>query len=247
MGIESHRQMFVSRGQLELFDALLEDHAKLFARRETSHAAVLDDDDFGSPRRIRDNTLIYRQVLLHRAILLLEGAIGAAQTENAYSMALSIRGHFETTAALGYLHSRLASLKAHTILPANFDMGVTAQMLGSKDKTLSSFMSPKQVLTMLEHADKTASKHLFEGKVKGQQLLKESYEWLCEFCHPNFHSNAVAIDIDKSVPEFRFRHGQPMRNHEFNVLGYLMLSASIFVELFDQIEPMLPNPGQIRI
>ena len=53
--------------------------------------------------------MVYRQVLLHRSILLFEGSLDAAADENVYSMALSIRGYFETTAALGYVHYRLAA------------------------------------------------------------------------------------------------------------------------------------------
>lgn len=241
MPIERHKGMFASRGKSQLFDEVSEVYDRLLPRRENSRPAVLDDCDFGAPRRVRDNTMVYRQVLLHRSILLFEGSLAAAADENAYSMALSIRGHFETTAALGYVHYRLASVQMKYISAAEFDEGLSAQMLGSKDEGLPQAPDPKHVLTMLEYADKTVNKHVVSGANKPLPLLTDPYNWLCEFCHPNYYSNAIAIDVDKSVPEFRFRFEQPMRDTEFGLLGHLMLSAPLFVEIFDLIPKMLPD------
>src|SRR5438094_4370522 len=105
-------------------------------------------------------------------------------------------------------------------------------MLGSKDAILPDAPDPKHVLTMLEYADKTVNKHIVSGGGP-LPLLTDPYNWLCEFCHPNFHSNAIAIDVDKSVPEYRFRFEQPMRDIEFGLLGNLMFSAPLFVDIFD--------------
>src|SRR5258706_319153 len=63
--------------------------------------------DAGDAKRIRALALVLRQVLLHRAIELTKAAGFSLAHENGYALALSVRAHFETTAALGYLHSRL--------------------------------------------------------------------------------------------------------------------------------------------
>ena len=94
---------------------------------------------------------------------------------------------------------------------------------------------------MLEYADKSINTSVIGTTTKKYDILKGSYEFLCEFAHPNFLSNSVAIDLDKSIPEFRFRHGQPMRDLEFKLVGYLLLSAPIFLDLFDQIPGLLPS------
>jgi hypothetical protein len=54
----------------------------------------------------------------------------------------------------------------------------------------------------------------------------------------------VAIDLNKAVPEFRLRHGQPMRDREFDLIRYLLLSAPLFVDLYDQIPDLLPSNKQ---
>ena len=191
--------------------------------------------------RIRKNALTYRQVLLHRAILLFEGSLYALSENNPYSMSLSIRAHFETTAALGYLHNRLNSLNKGTIKAEVVDQDLCAQLLGSRHETLSDAPEPKQILTMLEYADKSISKHILGGSVRQYDILSDCYIFLCEFSHPNFHSNSVAIDLDKSVPAYKFRYGKAMRDNEFNLIEYLLLSTPLFIELFDSLVELLPD------
>ena len=99
----------------------------------------------------------------------------------------------------------------------------------------------KNILSLFEHAHKSVNISVLGGTTKQYYILKDSYEYLSDFCHPNFHSNLVAIELDESVPEFIFRHGHPMRDKEFNLIGYLLLSAPLFVGLFDQIPDLLPS------
>jgi len=232
-------QAFRNHNQTKEFDEFVEAHKQLVSRTEESRKAILGEN-YGEPDRIRGNTLVYRQVLLHRSIYLFEGSASAAVNENAYSMVLNIRGHFETTASLGYFHRRLQSLKKGHISSETLDRDLCVQMLGVRHDSVPEAPDPKNILSLFEHADKSANISVLGGTTNQYNILKESYEYLCEFCHPNFHSNSVAIDLDKSVPAFRFRHGQPMRDKEFELVGYLLLSAPIFVALYDQIPDLLP-------
>ena len=215
-------------------------YEQLASRTEESHK-VFPGEDYGEPNRIRANGLVCRQVLLHRSIHLFEGSVRAAVDENLYSMALNVRGHFETTASLGYLHRRLQSLKRGDISLETLDRDLCVQLLGVRHESVPQAPDPKNILSLFEHADKSVNISVLGGTTKQYCILKESYEYLCEFCHPNFLSNCVAIDLDKSVPEFRFRHGQPMRDEEFKLIGYLLLSVPIFVALYDQIPDLLPS------
>ena len=191
-------------------------------------------------------SLALRQALVHRATGLFEGALHAAASDNFYSMVLSIRGHFETTASLGYLHSRLKSLKRGTIDAAKFHQEVATQMLGSRDKVLVMAPDAKQILNMLEHADKSVSMHVLGGSAKEHDLLTDCYSWLSEFCHPNYHSNSVSVDIVKTVPDFRFRHGKAMRDRECQILEYLLTSGELFIALFEQTSDLITEVfGQI--
>jgi len=197
--------------------------------------------DYGDPERIKANVLVYRQVLLHRAIFLFEGALKAAIGENLYSMVLNIRGHFETTGSLGYLYRRLQSFKKGNISAETVDRNLCAQLLGTRQEGIRRAPEPINILSALEEADKAFNIAVLHGTTRQYEILKGCYEYLCEFCHPNFHSNSVALDLDKSVPEFRFRHGQPMRDDEFHLVTYLLISANVFVSLYDEILDLLPS------
>jgi hypothetical protein len=160
--------------------------------------------------------------------------------ENGYALALSVRAHFETTAVLGFLHHRLTSLKAGNISAEVMHHDLLVQLLGSRDKDILATQgaepfAAKQILSMLENADKAVSKHILGGTSKQHTLLKSSYEWLCEFCHPNFHSNKLAFRLNREQSSFEFRHGSPLDNVEANIVNYLLISGPVFVHLYDEL------------
>lgn len=206
-------------------------------------------ESWGNPQQILSNINALQQALLHRAIGLFEGALNSAATDNFYSMTTSIRGHFETTAALGNLHSRIFSLKQRTIDAVTLHRDVSSLFLGTREKDLISSLKrthpyvpeARNVLSMLEYADKSASVHFFGGKSKEHDVLTDCYSYLSEFCHPNFHSNRTAIEVDHARQQYRFRHDQPMRDDECKVLGYILISGPIFVGLFKIIDELVPS------
>jgi hypothetical protein len=233
-------QAFQKHNQADEVRQITEVYEELTSRTEKYHNPF-PGEDYGEPGRIRANGLVFRQVLLHRSIQLFEGSVRAAVDENVYSMTLSIRGHFETTASLGYFHQRLLSLKKGNISAETIDRDLTVQLLGVHHGSVPQAPDPINILSLFEHADKSVNTSVIGASTKQYDILKDSYEYLCEFAHPNFHSNSVAIDLDKSIPEFRFRHGQPIRDYEFKLIGYLLLSTPTFVALFDQISDLLPS------
>lgn len=202
--------------------------------------------ELGDPKRIRDLALVTRQTFLHRAIELTKAAGVSIANENGYSLALCVRAHFETTAALGYLHSRLRSLQAGNVTPEAVDKDLMVMILGSRDEQTLSIegadgFEAKQILTMLEHADKSVSKNILGGKANEHKMLMDIYKWLCEFCHPNFHSNNLAFTLAREKGGFKFRHGGRLDDVEANILSYLLISGPIFVHLYDEIEQLVPR------
>jgi hypothetical protein len=233
------REIFAAFNRIDQFERHDEIYGNLLKRVEPVVTAQ-PRGQLGDLSRIRAYSLTYRQALLHRSILLYRGALDAASEHNPYSMVLSIRGHFETTAALAYLHKRLQSLKAKTISPETLDSDLCALMLGSRQKGLNRAPDAKQVLNLIEAADRSISRDILDGPAKQHMIMRESYEFLSEFCHPNLFANSIAFDLDSSASEFRFRHEMPIREREFNLVGYLLISASIFIEIFDYVEKLLP-------
>jgi len=215
-----------------------ETHDALQARGE-SECATPQSSEWGDTIRIRAYARALRQVLLHRAIALFEGTLWAAIEENAYLMILAIRAQFETTAALGYLHNRLYSLGRGDLDAKKVDQDILAQLLGTKDKFIPQAMPPKQILLMLEYADSSVSRRL-GGTSKEYTMLRESYDFLCEFAHPNFHSNKIAFDLDKLGKRIVLRHNEPMHDNEFRIVGYSLISTPLHIELHDAIDEVLP-------
>ena len=156
-------------------------------------------------------------------------------------MTLAIRGHFETTGALGYLHNRLDSLSRGKLDRNVVDKDICTQIIGRRDGDTQGIYEAKQVLTLLEYADRTVSKNVMGGTAKQYDILMNCYKYLCEFSHPNFHSNWIAFDLNKENRQFVMRYSQPMREIEFNLIGYLLLSSPIFVSLFDKVGDILPH------
>ena len=110
------------------------------------------------------------------------------------------------------------------------------QLLGSKDIAMAP--EPKHVLSMLEYADKSVSRHILKGTTGKYRMLTESYEYLCEFSHPNFHSNALSFDLDKEKNEISVCHKSEMKSIAFNILAYLLIGAPIFHDLYPLIDDL---------
>jgi hypothetical protein len=95
--------------QDDLFDRLEASHQQLLDRRKKAVEVAGQDQ----PRKhTASNCEVLQQVLLHRAERLLAGSGTMLLENNIYGLALIVRGHYETTALLGYVWHRLDSLKA---------------------------------------------------------------------------------------------------------------------------------------
>ena len=96
-------------------------------------------------------------------------------------------------------------------------------------------------MNLLDEFDKTVQKFIYEDSVKSEKRLRECYEFLSEFCHPNFHSNLLAIDLDKSSSLFKLRYETDPRPAEFHVINYLLICIPVFIALFDDAQEILNN------
>lgn len=248
MDFENLRSLFKARGKdIAEFEA---SYNELIHRTEESLVAE-PQGEWGNLRRIKEYSLILRQVLLHRAFKLFSGSLNALLDDDAYSMVLSIRGHFETTAALGYLYNRLHSLIEGKLEARVVDHDIMVQLLGTRDEEMLKNIVPdklraKHVLDMLDYADRSVSKHIFQGNAKKHTFLTDSYKFLCEFSHPNFHSSTIAFELRKNEKKFYFSYNKSLRDEHFKLIEYLLISNPLFIELFDRIEELLLKITETR-
>lgn len=214
--------------------------------RKVDRVNAYSYEEWGDLRRIREFSLVLRQILLHRAIKLFEASFQGLLNDNGYAMCLCIRGHYEATAAIGYLHNRLFSFKQGNLSAETVDQDISIQIIGTRDDSILSkfdhkIFEAKQVLNLLEYADKSVSKHILHGKAKEHTMLMDNYKYLCEFTHPNFHSGQQAYTLNKEERCFMFRHDEIIHEREAKLIGYLLISNPLFVELYDLVFDILPK------
>ena len=229
---DSLYQDFVNRDELQLYNELYSTYDELIARKVT-RIAYPEDARTSSKSRVRFNCRVCQQALLHRALYLFEGSLNALSNENAYALVLCVRGHYEGTATLGYQHKRITSYIEEGITLDDFDQDVYRQILGSKHETLPQAPDPKNIMTQLDYADRIVHRVILQSEGSHKKILRECYEFLSEFCHPNFHSYSLAFQVDKTTDSFVFRYDHPLKKEEFTLIGYLSISNVIFVQLFD--------------
>jgi hypothetical protein len=215
-------------------------------KRKVNRVDAYSYDAWGDLRRIRDFSLVLRQILLHRAVKLFEASFHGLINDNGYSMCLCIRGHYETTAALGYLHNRLFSLQQGDLSAKDVDRDINTQILGTRDEVMLNKFKPriseaKQVMSLLEYADRSVSRHVLKGKANEHRMLMDNCRFLCEFCHPNFHSGQQAYTLNKEDRCFMFRHDEVIHERDAELIGYLLISNSLFCDLYDRIMDLLPK------
>jgi hypothetical protein len=241
---EALRTLLNESGHTDLYDALLSTYGDLLARR-LPHVDYPEDGREDNVSQLKFNCLVCQQSLLHRAVRLFEGALYVLQDKNIYALALCVRAHFETTAAMGYLHRRLTSFIKGHITFSVFYGDVATALLGCRHKSVTYKRDPKSVMSQLDEADKFVDRELLArhgDRCRG--FLRDDYEFLSEFCHPNFHSNLISYEVDRSTGRFAFRYDNEPRNEETSLIGYLDISNPLFVWLFDEFGNLIPQVTQ---
>jgi hypothetical protein len=225
------RDLFNRWEQVDLLDRLEALRRQLLDRRKQTVEFATPDDLWS---RTASNCLVLQQVLLHRAERLLSGASFMLLESNIYAVALSVRGHYEATAVLGYLCNRLESFTATKIDFAKFAHHVVCAFLGAKHPNhFSKAPVPPNILTCIDKADIYLSFH-FTSYVKG--CLRDTYDWLSDFAHAtNFLSHSSAFTVDTANRRFMFCHDGELQERDFDLIVYLVISADLFVILFDHL------------
>jgi hypothetical protein len=209
-------------GRLEDLDRKLLDRRKEFVQ-------IADQTD--PHKHTASNCEVLQQILLHRAERLLAGAGLMLLENNIYGLALIVRGHYEATAVLGYMCNRLESLKAGNISFEDFALNIACEVLGAKHDQFSRAPDPPNILTCIEKADRYLDTHCFKKKMG---MLRDCYDWLSDFAHPNFLSHCSSYTVDRVNRRFVFRHDSNTQESDFELMTYLEISAGLFEKLLDE-------------
>jgi hypothetical protein len=208
---------------------------------ETAYNVLLekrvDFVEYGDPEKLTDkkraklNCALLVQVLIHRAERLVVASGQMFESKNLYGLSLTVRGHMEAVAVLGYMTRRLDSLQKRNIDFARFEEDIANGLMGAMDDFFKEAKAPVNVLTAIEHADKLLDADLFKEK---KQVLHELYSWLCEFAHPNFCSNKTAFDLDKETGRMVLRKVDTITDDHHQMLVTLSMSGDFLQWLIVQ-------------
>jgi hypothetical protein len=233
MNFEKLKKLLEVYGEENDLDEYIKNYEEL-KKRNKKFLNCRFEGEIGDSKRIKGFGLALRQMLHHRAKNLYEGSLDALMQNNIYLVALGVRGHFETTAAIGYLCSRLHSFSEGNIGAEIIDDDICNQFRASKEKDFWFAPDPQSILKQFDFADNIMNKLFFNADKKEFKPLRDNYEFLCEFCHPNFLSNKLSYDLDENNGVFIFRYeGERIEREEFSVIGYILISAPLFLDLFD--------------
>lgn len=225
------RAKFEALEKADLIDDLERFHGQLVARRREA-VDYPDVETISEATRAVRNVEVLSQAHLHRAERLMASSGSMIADENIYGLTLLIRGHIESTSILGFLCERIASFGKGGVLFERVIHDIAHAMMGARHPMFSQQPDPVNILSAIEKADR-----YFERKHKGprQGMLADCYAWLSDFAHPNFLSGDSAICLDKAAGRFEFRHGGALSQEELEQLGYLAISAELFVDFFDDL------------
>jgi hypothetical protein len=221
------RETFIHWKRGDLFDSLEASYRQLLDRRKNV-VEVAEQHEPG--KHTASNCLVLQQALLHRAERLIAACGSMLLENNVYGLALIVRGHYETTGVLGYLCNRLDSLQEGKIKFEEFAYNAACAVLGAKHSQFIRAPNPPNILTCIEKADSHLDTHYLKEK-KG--MLRDGYNWLSEFAHPNFCSNSAAFTIDKLNRRFVLQHDGKLQDRDFDLIAHLVISAGLFIWLFD--------------
>lgn len=186
-----------------------------------------DPKSISEQRRARNNFQILTQGLLHRSINLIRTIPDLLDQANVYGLALLTRGNLEGLAQLGYFCNRLTSLQDKKITFEVFYEQLANTLMSVSHPSLPQAPKPLHIMDCIRKSDQ----YLKRKDDNNEEVIMDSYEWLSNYCHPNFMSSSSAYTLNKEKEAIEFRHEPVLIDKDIELLGYLEMSTRLF-ELF---------------
>jgi len=227
----------VSKSERKELSALVD-----FYENQVLRVQSLPRPEMEPTRRLRMFTLALRQICFDRSRALFTAALDAFSNDNAYAMTTIIRSHIESTALLGRIFYLLRKAEGDPSKHGEIADSLRDHLLGSRVPELNAEGAPEtlNILSMLDQADKALKATLFSELDEKPPVLRESYEFLCEFSHPNFYSHKLAVTFDSETGQMHFRDDEGLNEIELKLIGYASISGNIFHYLYDQVLEIMP-------
>lgn len=185
--------------------------------------------------RAKINLRIVQQTQLHRAIRLIAGATSQFVSGNIYGVALQIRALFESVAILGFFCSKLEKFGQQRINFHEIQKSIYLAASGARHELFKDAEPPVNIMTCIDQTDDYLDRNHFEKK---QRMVRDCYQWLSEFSHPNFLSNQSAYRLEQDG-RILFRHNDELAKEDYQLPGYAALGGEIFLILYKDFEKLI--------
>ncbi len=181
------------------------------------------------------NSMHYIQMALCRSKLLAEGVVTALNAKNTLLAMLSVRAHLEVTGALAFFLKKLYNYYNNIIPYQILNEALQRLILGTKTEELSeNAPSPVNVMTLIDAADE----YLCKTRKSDIKEFSENYNYLSEYCHPDFFGITMQSRIDnRRITTYSFFNH--LKEQDFTFINSLLLSLSTFFLLYDSILELL--------
>lgn len=179
------------------------------------------------------NALCLLCKVLNYSLSLNIGVLTLYKNKNISSAILLIRSNFEAAGILANFYDKMLRYYNKTITLEEYDGMLVRYLLGSKSISFPDIEVPDPI-NVLNGID-SIDKWLYQNSGDKSGMIRDSYNYLSEFCHPNFHGTSLCTTISservvslKSQEEIFIRHSD-----EFFL--YFQLSNKIILDLYEKI------------
>jgi len=176
---------------------------------------------------IEQNTLFFSQLLLRRSYCTYQAIDNAINYKNFIQLVLCVRSLFELTGSIGYLFGNIRKYSDGEMSKNEVDEILGRLNLGFKPKTKEHPFESINVLTMIDVSDKLLNEQIDDVK----NILRDSYNWLSEFCHPN--SLGLIFSIEECNNRKIIFRNSAFDDKEFGILGYAPIAIISFFSFYD--------------
>jgi hypothetical protein len=187
------------------------------------------------------NSVHYVQLALCRSKSLLNGTATAINAKNGLLAMLAARAHLEVTGALAYFFKKLKNYYLNVISYKTLNEALQRLILGTKTEELSENAPvPVNVMTLIDAADD----YISEVKKDNTRIFRDNYDYLSEYCHPDFFGITMQSSINKEgVIHYSF--DMELKEKDLSFLNHILDSISLFLLLFDSIIEILRENGDL--
>lgn len=211
-----------------------------YKKHEVRYAYILKSLPERPRRLIGHNATKLIHNYLYRSKVLTEGWISSVNQQNIICATTLMRSHMEVTGAIGFLLKRLRSFYNNTITLEKLEEDLKRLSLG--DRYSNKKVEPHNVMCFIDSVD-----HLYKQDTgEKDKIFRDTYDFLCEFSHPNFLGVVVGSKINKNYI-VRYEKESKFSSEHLELLYHMQVSLGLFIVFFDRVKELLEENEEVPI